>query len=123
MAAVPGGNEPDKPLPFKENWDWFSCDCGTQEHGLSVTTFDDRMEILEMVDNQFLNIPIHWRLWRALKLFWEAFYNHEHKIEMVLNRKEHKRFKALTNTLMDERCHDCNPDYLEDKRKYFQHGH
>lgn len=121
MAIVPEPKE--KPLPFKEEDDWFSCDCGTQDHGLMVTLMDERMAILEMHDNTFMNIPWHWRLWRATKLFWEAYWNHTHTLEVVLNQKEHKRFKAFANTLKDERCRDCNPDYLEGKGRYYQHGH
>jgi hypothetical protein len=115
---------PEQSKPnFKEIDEWFSCDCGSDCHGLLATIMDDRMLILEMVDNSFLNIPIHWRLWRALKIFWSAFWDHEHSIEVVLSRHEHRMFKAFANTLEDWRCLKCNPDYLEGKGKWWEHGH
>jgi hypothetical protein len=121
MAIVP---EKEKPLPFKEIDEVFTCDCGYQRCGCLVATMiDEHMAILEMVDESLLNIPVHWRLWKATKIFWQAFWHHSNRIEIVLNRKQNKQFKAFFATLKDERCHECDPDYLEGKGKYYQHGH
>ena len=120
MAIVP---EKQKDPDFKELWEVFSCDCQSRDHSLSAHLLDERMVILEMNDESILNIPVTWRLWKSLKVFWDMMWNHNHRIEIVLNQKEHKKFKAFFATLKDERCYDCNPDYLEGKGKYFEHGH
>lgn len=112
----------EKQPEYKTVDEVFSCDCGTHDHSLTATIMDDRMAILEMHDETMLNIPWYWRLGRALKIFWDAFWKKEHTIEIVLNRHEHKQFKAFFGTLLDERCYRCDPQYLV-RGNYFKHNH
>lgn len=109
---------------FKEIDEYFSCDCQSQTcAGLLVTIMDDSMMLIEAADQDLINIPFHWLLWRSLKIFWKAFWHHEHSVEVIINRKQHKQFKAMVNTLKDERCFLCEPDYMEGKGRYWKHGH
>lgn len=114
----------DKPQ-FKEIDEVFTCDCGDQDCAhLVVTIMDDSMVVIEASEQGLLiNIPWTWRLWRSLKIFWKAFWHKEYSVEYVLNRKQHKQFKAMFSTLKDERCLLCDPDYMEGMGRYWKHGH
>lgn len=116
MAAVP------EPLKFKEVDENFSCDCNTRDHSLYVMLMDDRCLVIDALDETALNTPWHWRLASAAKLFWDYFWNKEHSIEIVLNRQEHRKWKKFFENLQDDRCWNCNPDYLA-KGNYFKHNH
>lgn len=111
-------------IKFREIDEVFTCDCNGQWCAcLFVTMLDDRVVEMEMVDESLLNITWYYRLWLSLKIFWNAFWNHECRISMMLNRKQHKQFKAFFSTLEDERCYLCNPDYMEGRQRYWKHGH
>lgn len=107
---------------FKEIDEHFSCDCKTTDHSILATLIDDSCLILSALDETALNTPWHWRLMSALRLFWDYFWNKEHNIEVVLNRQEHRKWKKFFENLKEERCWNCDPDYLT-KGSYYKHSH
>jgi hypothetical protein len=108
---------------FKTIDECFTCDCHGRDVCLVATICDDRMIILDMVDETLINIPWYTRLRRSLAIFWDAFWNHSHSIELILNRQEHRKFKLFVSNLQDERCWNCDPDYLVKGSGYYKHSH
>ena len=91
--------------------EYFSCDCGTHDHSLSVELdFGGNMAILEMSNQRWFNRPWYECFWGGLQAFWEVFWTHQQSIEIVLNRQEHGKFKKFFAQLVDQRCWNCDPE-------------